>query len=364
MLMFQKLLDKFKLQSTREMEANDLLDDEDSIESESVSVVESSSCEIEPEVEIKSEPEPEVILSEPSDSCQEISVSNDCAEPQIEYKSTRFLIKGLHVFFIDVARDIVSSNKINIIPLMRKYSLAKAELDSILSEMVQARILNSDHEVLISSDDLEHLLDIYEPELFKCEHTIFSKDIFMCIGEIIFDSGIEDTYNALDPDEVMDYLKILETLSVIRFDSRNGQYLITADKSYFDRICSFIPDSISFDYQDFDRMSGIEFEQYCCGLLKRNGFSDVSLTKASGDHGIDVFAEKSNITYAIQCKCYSSPVGNAAIQQALSGKEFYKKDIAVVFTNRLFTPQAQQEATALGVKLWDRNILKEMSQSQ
>ena len=107
----------------------------------------------------------------------------------------------------------------------------------------------------------------------------------------------------------------------------------------------------------FDYMDGHDFEYFCADILTKNGFSSVEVTQGSGDHGIDILAEKDGITYAIQCKCYSKDIGNAAVQQAHTGKSIYKKDIAVVLTNRFFTQQAQEEANALGVKLWDRDKL-------
>lgn len=116
----------------------------------------------------------------------------------------------------------------------------------------------------------------------------------------------------------------------------------------------------ALDVKDYDDMDGHQFEYFCSDVLKRNGFINVEVTQGSGDHGIDVLAEKDSITYAIQCKCYSSNIGNAAVQQAHTGKSLYKKDIAVVLTNRYFTSQAKQEADALGVKLWDRNKLEEL----
>ena len=112
--------------------------------------------------------------------------------------------------------------------------------------------------------------------------------------------------------------------------------------------------------KDFDNMEGHEFEYYCADILKSNGFSNVEVTQGSGDHGIDILAEKDGITYAIQCKCYSSNIGNAAVQQAHSGKSIYKRDIAVVLTNQYFTSQAKEDASELGVKLWDRDKLNEM----
>lgn len=111
---------------------------------------------------------------------------------------------------------------------------------------------------------------------------------------------------------------------------------------------------------DYDSMEGHQFEYFCADLLRKNGFSNVEVTQGSGDHGIDILAEKDDISYAIQCKCYSSNIGNAAVQQAHSGKGFYHKDVAVVMTNRHFTAQAIEEAKTLGVKLWDRDKIDSM----
>jgi len=63
-------------------------------------------------------------------------------------------------------------------------------------------------------------------------------------------------------------------------------------------------------------MNGNEFEDYCVTLMKENGFISAKKTKGSGDQGIDILAEKDDIKYAVQCKCYSSNVGNKAVQEA------------------------------------------------
>lgn len=110
----------------------------------------------------------------------------------------------------------------------------------------------------------------------------------------------------------------------------------------------------------YDTMDGHTFEYFCADLLRKNGFINVEVTQGSGDHGIDILAEKDDITYAIQCKCYSSNIGNDAVQQAHTGKTLYHKDIAVVMTNQYFTQQAQNEASQLGVKLWNRDKINEL----
>lgn len=119
-------------------------------------------------------------------------------------------------------------------------------------------------------------------------------------------------------------------------------------------------DSGTYD-TNYDTMDGHEFEYFCADLLRKNSFINVEVTQGSGDHGIDILAEKDDITYAIQCKCYSSNIGNAAVQQAHTGKSLYQRDIAVVMTNRYFTNQAKDEATKLSVKLWDRDKLNELT---
>lgn len=124
------------------------------------------------------------------------------------------------------------------------------------------------------------------------------------------------------------------------------------------------PTSTRIYTQDYDSMDGHQFEYFCAEILRRNHFMHVEVTQGSGDHGIDILAQKDGITYAIQCKCYSSNIGNAAIQQAHTGKSLYRKDIAVVMTNRYFTAQAKDEAQSLGVKLWDRDKLDEMISNQ
>lgn len=69
-------------------------------------------------------------------------------------------------------------------------------------------------------------------------------------------------------------------------------------------------------------MDGHEYEYACAQYLKRNGFINVQVTKASGDQGIDIIATKGK-KYGIQCKYYSAAVGNKAVQEAYAGANFY-----------------------------------------
>lgn len=112
----------------------------------------------------------------------------------------------------------------------------------------------------------------------------------------------------------------------------------------------------------YDTMEGHDFEYYCAELLKNNGFYNVSVTQGSGDQGIDVLAEKGGVKYGIQCKCYSSDIGNKAVQEAFSGCRYYNCHVPVVMTNRYFTRQAKDLAQKTNVLLWDRDILNKYIQ--
>lgn len=109
-----------------------------------------------------------------------------------------------------------------------------------------------------------------------------------------------------------------------------------------------------------DFMGGHSFEYWCADLLRKNGFTSVEVTKGSGDQGVDVLAEKGGIKYAVQCKCYSSDLGNTPVQEVNAGKTIYHCQIGVVMTNRYFTQGAKDAAEATGVLLWDRDKLQEM----
>lgn len=105
-------------------------------------------------------------------------------------------------------------------------------------------------------------------------------------------------------------------------------------------------------------MDGHQFERCCAELLRSNGFTSVEVTSGSGDFGIDVLASKRSASYAIQCKCYSQPVGNHAVQEAYSGAAYYKRQVPVVMTNQTFTAAAIQMAAKTGVTLWGRTDLQ------
>lgn len=112
-----------------------------------------------------------------------------------------------------------------------------------------------------------------------------------------------------------------------------------------------------------DHMDGSDFERWCAELLSKSGFSSVVISGKSGDQGVDIFAEKDGIKYAVQCKCYSSNLGNSPVQEVFAGMNMFDCQVGVVMTNQYFTEGAQALARMIGVLLWDRDTLDRMIKS-
>lgn len=116
--------------------------------------------------------------------------------------------------------------------------------------------------------------------------------------------------------------------------------------------------SLSTTINDIDLMSGSEFESFVAKLFKKMGYK-TTITKTSGDQGVDVLAQKADFIVAIQAKCYNGVVGNHAIMEAVAGMNYYKANKCMVITNSHFTKSAKELAKANNVELWDRQTLIE-----
>ena len=112
-----------------------------------------------------------------------------------------------------------------------------------------------------------------------------------------------------------------------------------------------------YSMHEIDLMDGHEFEYFCAELLENSGYEKTEVTPGSGDQGIDVIAYKDGIKFGVQCKCYTSDIGNKAVQEAYSGKEFYNCHIGAVLSNRHFTASAIELASKNRILLWNREYL-------
>lgn len=90
-------------------------------------------------------------------------------------------------------------------------------------------------------------------------------------------------------------------------------------------------------------MRGSQFEDFLAEVFHELGY-EVEQTGQSGDQGVDLIAERQGQRIAIQAKGYVDSVGNAAVQQAYTGKAFYSCHSCAVITNSRFTTSAQEAA--------------------
>lgn len=102
-----------------------------------------------------------------------------------------------------------------------------------------------------------------------------------------------------------------------------------------------------------------EFEFFCAEELRRTGWT-ARVTKRSGDQGVDVVAEKDGLRVVVQCKLYSHPVGNKAVQEAAAAKAHEQATHAVVATNSTYTPAAKQLASTNKVLLLHYRDLQDL----
>jgi restriction system protein len=106
-------------------------------------------------------------------------------------------------------------------------------------------------------------------------------------------------------------------------------------------------------------MTPIDFEAYCAEQLSASGWT-AHVTNGSHDQGVDIVAEKGGKRIVLQCKLYSSPVGNSAVQEIVAGKLHEKADDAIVVTNSSYTPSARQLANTTGVLLLHHDQLRKL----
>jgi len=111
-------------------------------------------------------------------------------------------------------------------------------------------------------------------------------------------------------------------------------------------IAKFVSNPEAFDL----RMNPRDYEQHCALQLEKAGWS-TRLTAVTGDRGADVIAHRSGKILVVQCKLYSQPVANDAVQQVHAARDFQSADIAAVVSNQPFTKSARQLANVNGIHL-------------
>ena len=99
-----------------------------------------------------------------------------------------------------------------------------------------------------------------------------------------------------------------------------------------------------------EKLNGYEYEHYVASLLSIDGW-EAKVTSGSGDQGVDIIVSKNGTKIAVQCKKYSSPVGNKSVQEVNAGRGIFECDYGFVITNNLYTRSAKEAANKLEIFL-------------
>ena len=132
----------------------------------------------------------------------------------------------------------------------------------------------------------------------------------------------------------------------------------------FDYITNIIRDAETVTKTlNISSMSSAEYERYCAGELKAGGW-DSRVVAGAGDQGVDIVASRANIIAVFQCKLYSTPLGNAPVQEIHAGRGFYNAGLAAVVSNADYTPGARAAARQTGVILLHHSQLRQFGNKE
>lgn len=121
-------------------------------------------------------------------------------------------------------------------------------------------------------------------------------------------------------------------------------------------------DHIKARLRDGSIQTGQQFERWCKSALEHQGWR-VEETPGSGDQGVDLIGTFRGHRMVFQCKHYSKTVGNAAVQEVISGKIFYGASLGVVITSGVgYSPSAVRLADSAGVVLMSGNEIFSIEQ--
>jgi hypothetical protein len=104
---------------------------------------------------------------------------------------------------------------------------------------------------------------------------------------------------------------------------------------------------------------GDDFEHLIIRLSEAMGYASKRIGGV-GDQGGDVIAARGAEQILIQAKCYTVPVGNRAVQEAVAARRHYGCTKATVMTTSVFTPEAKALAHSNAIDLVDRKKLQEL----
>jgi hypothetical protein len=176
--------------------------------------------------------------------------------------------------------------------------------------------------------------DDYEDECIfyntKPEIILLSKKDGKCIVDIGLATGsLGNEYTLKFSIAEQDYFRMIEYVNFVEDNLAYFKHLDDVDVSYHDK--------------EIATLSGEEFETLIKKLLENMGF-DVSITKVSGDGGIDLIAYNPQPIFGgkivVQCKRWSGPVGEPVIRDLYGVVMSENANKGILITNSYFTSSA------------------------
>ena len=285
----------------------------------------------------------------------------------------------------DISEDELSENlhiqatQIYYDAFNKKFTADNPNLDINFSEWIKAYVdtFDSNYNFIdflsVKMDELQidfPFLDIQDIEDFCVQAKENNFRIYCELLNAV--EHLEDITIGMSEDEVLEYedFKIIYYLSRQKIEGWKYVYSAIAinreiEQRYLRKQAQQHKENMSgggkikknrIEINNIDTMDGISFEKFLAHLFANMNYK-TEITQASNDQGADLIIEKLGERTVVQAKCYSSTVGNTAVQEVTGAKQYYNCTKAMVITNNYFTKSAIELAYANNVELKDREDL-------
>jgi len=157
----------------------------------------------------------------------------------------------------------------------------------------------------------------------------------------------------------------LGVLFLVFFLIPSNDFLEYRLKKKYSNLISYEKDFAAFQYWQYRNkvdfwlnLSGLRFEEELAELFKLAG-DNVTVTKATGDEGIDLKLFRDGKYIIVQCKAHKNPVGPATVRELFGTLISCKADEAILASTNGFTKGVYEFVSHKQIRLWDvHSIIK------
>ena len=284
---------------------------------------------------------------------EDVNISNEiddiyCIEKAKERFITDYIVDN--PWRLNVLDDVSEENIVfRIITYVQVYNINKILKDRNYIDILSKKLKNSiykDEYGDIAFDKVDKEIRKFVTEKWKkIEKEFKKKGVEICYEYYINLAklyNLSDTIYFVSNNEKEKIIDISDcvTLSIIDYQNELEVNNIDIDKS--DNILQNNP---------------IEYENFIAEKFRDLSW-EVNTTKVTGDQGADLICQKDGWWLVVQCKLYSQPVGNKAVQEIYAAKEHYSANFAAVVTNTTYTESAKELSQSVGVFLLNERDIR------